>query len=423
MRRFLQDIPLPENLEALYDKLFDRHTSGDDENKESLEMALKLLAAARRPLSILEISWAVALATQHDEAISNVASLEALAEPKRVLGFLQPFISHVDHDDEKTRQVKLAHLSVKDYVCSRYTRSSDGVRARSIESRKDETLAAQHFEATMLDVCIRYLLLDEIDKTYIFTDDLLAPDVLRIDPSLFADAEGGAMPLEPWEGYLVDFDPAAHELGEFFVYASSYWLDHLGASDGEALPDVSAIETLCRKGSTRFSNWTALSRCQPDSILAPPGFGTQFGLHDPLSITSLYGTDAMLRRLVERIDFVNGGYMPFSALYAAELVVLESCGLEKLRILLLEGKTRQQLQSVQWLQFIIEQWDILNERYSDWGPALDLVRYLFDQMTEEAWAVELSELAARIGCAPVLRHFRDHQYGLEQQRAGALENE
>lgn len=67
MQDFLETLSLPGQLSELYVSLFSRYTSNDPENQKLATTALEVLAAARRPLSILELAWAVALgASQKD---------------------------------------------------------------------------------------------------------------------------------------------------------------------------------------------------------------------------------------------------------------------------------------------------------------------------------------------------------------------
>jgi NACHT domain len=102
MQDFLDKIPLPEQLSELFVNLISRCTSNDPENLKLVTTALEVLATARRPLSILELAWAVALgATQ--KRVTTVAALAKLVDHQRVMSLIQPFVAHVDFRDVKKR--------------------------------------------------------------------------------------------------------------------------------------------------------------------------------------------------------------------------------------------------------------------------------------------------------------------------------
>lgn len=75
----------------------------------------RLLAITRRPLSILELAWAVTLGTAQQE-VATVAALGDLVDHQRVMSLVHPFIARVDFGDIKKRQVQLIHQSVKEFI-------------------------------------------------------------------------------------------------------------------------------------------------------------------------------------------------------------------------------------------------------------------------------------------------------------------
>ena len=56
IQHFLKHLPLPWQLSKLYSDILSRCTSNDSTNQELARVALKFLAASRRPLSILELA-------------------------------------------------------------------------------------------------------------------------------------------------------------------------------------------------------------------------------------------------------------------------------------------------------------------------------------------------------------------------------
>ena len=87
MRDFLETILLPEQLSELYINLFSRYTSNDPENQKLATIALRVLAITRRPLSVLELAWAVALGTAQ-KVVTTVAALARLVDHQRVMSLI-----------------------------------------------------------------------------------------------------------------------------------------------------------------------------------------------------------------------------------------------------------------------------------------------------------------------------------------------
>ncbi|KAJ5066004.1 hypothetical protein J3E74DRAFT_424877 [Bipolaris maydis] len=98
MRLFLGNMSLPGHLSELYTTLLSRNSSNDTKNRELAALALKLLAAACRPLSIQELTWAVALAVNHHD-INTVTALAESVDHQRVISLIYPFITRVDFTD------------------------------------------------------------------------------------------------------------------------------------------------------------------------------------------------------------------------------------------------------------------------------------------------------------------------------------
>ncbi|KAF7562456.1 hypothetical protein G7046_g1687 [Stylonectria norvegica] len=213
MRLFLEEIPLPEKLSTLYATLFSRCTSDYPKNQELASTALKLLAIARRPLSILELAWAVAL------------------DHPRVMKFIQPFVTRVDFSDVKKRQVRLIHQLVKDFIIRELMSNRPCLRTPTISMAAEQPLVHQSIEsleALILDISIRYLRLDDIGASDIFSDEQLAIEALPQNVELFdsgdktPDEYHPSSSWEVWEESMIRYDPTERGFGEFFVYASCH---------------------------------------------------------------------------------------------------------------------------------------------------------------------------------------------------------
>ncbi len=313
--------------------LFPHRTTNDPESDKLAIAALKILAIARRPLSILELGWAVAPGVTPLNAITSVESLAALVDHQRVLRLSCPFVNtdNVDFGDVRKRQLnfKLVQPSAAEFIVGR----------RASGAHLSEIL-----EAEILDICIRYLLLDPIGEVSLFSEDLAAIKELPQSANLFddddSDAEAnntaGSVLNSTWEGYERDmarFDPAERGFGELFAYASCHWIEHFGTTSGDenSRPHLKDIENLCQAGSTRISNWIS-QNSRPDCTLKAR-FEFDSSLYDPLSITALYGSEAMLRRVLKESDFDDmSKFKPVPAMEAADQI-LQWGELSRLRLL------------------------------------------------------------------------------------------
>ncbi len=173
MQLFLEGIPLPGQLSKLYVNLLTRSTSNDPGNQELASIALKLLAVTRRPLSILELAWAVALSAAQQE-VTTVATLAKLVDHQRVMSLIQPFIARIDFSDVRKRQVRLIHQSVKEFIIAELTLNWPRLQGSVISTATDQASIGQRIEsleACILNICVRFLLLDEIGNTDLFFEE------------------------------------------------------------------------------------------------------------------------------------------------------------------------------------------------------------------------------------------------------------
>jgi hypothetical protein len=389
IRRFVKEVALPHDLSELYDSLLSRCTGDDSENVQPATTALKVLAVTCRPLSILELAWAVTLSEADN--ISTVNALSKLVDYRRILGLIHPFISRVDFNDVKKYQVRLVHQSVKEFILREFT--SKYLRAHGSASeesgRKSIDQCSERLEAFILGICIRYLLLDDIDIKDLFSEEQAAIAELPPECDIFSDNEGPVdydanCTWEVWEEDMIRFEPTERGLGEFFVYASCYWLKHFGDVEVEPLPCLLNIERLCQAGSIRLHNWTQ-QNCRP-SCTVTPRFEFDYRLYDPLSITSLYGSVQMLRDLLKRSSFAKDFYLPSSAMGAAEQI-LRWGNISRLRILFLDDQVGHQLQNLDFFRSLIKTWQNPPTNHPNWNDIFALVDVVLDLMVQRRWGM------------------------------------
>ncbi|KAH6622147.1 hypothetical protein C7974DRAFT_464511 [Boeremia exigua] len=403
MRLFLKQMSLTEQLSELYTTLLSRNSSNDPENQELAALALKILAAACRPLSIHELTWATALAAaQHD--IETVAALAELVDHQRVMSLIYPFITRVDFADLRKRQVRLVHQSVKEFV----VRDWSYLEGFNTSTASHQAIAPriESLEAFMLDICIKYLLLQEVGNVPLFSEEQIAIDELPQEVDLFSDQKSFEYDItctwEVWEEDMICYDPTERGFGEFFVYASSYWLKHFGATERGPFPRLANLERLCQVGSMRLNNWVN-QNCRPGCAIKA-------------SITSLYGSDAILRDMLRNSDFDKDKYFSSPAASAADQI-LQWGHLSKLNIIFLEGKFRSQLCNLEFFQLLIKRWFDFGSRHENWAEVFDLIDNVLGALVSEQWGNELLCIAARAGCLPMIQRLLDRAYHMEALRA------
>ena len=407
MREFLKNIPLPWQLSEVYTTLLSRSTSDDCENRRLAITALGVLAVARRPLSLQEVAWAAAFGAT-DHSITEVADIAPLVDQQRLLCLIHPFIARVEFSDGRRRQVQLSHESVKSFIVNQWPRWRE-------HGALNERLSLHDLEAFILHLCIDYLLLDEVGSHSLFSEEQTVIDEMVQEVDLFE--ERASFEYDPfctwevWEETMIRYDPAERGFGEFFVYASSHWVDHFAAEGRGPLPCLAKLESLCRARSTRLDNWINQHRRPGCAMKARFEFDS--ALYDPLSITALYGSDSAFRVMLEQANFDKHEYLTCSAMKAADQI-LQWGALHRLRMLFLEGQTGKQLRNLEFFHLVITQWNYLEPRHDDWQEAFSLVDHVLDMLVEEHWGNELLCVAARVGCLPMIERLFDHaQYNAE----------
>ncbi len=411
MRTFLKDIPQPRQLSRLYADLFSQCTLQNRENQILATTALEILAIARRPLSMLELAWAVALSAA-TEPILSVHDLSQSVDRQRVMSLIQPFIACVDFGDARKRQVRLVHQSVKQFVLQEWTSHQPDLQSLAKPTTPAAATALSgrrtaHLEARILKVCIRYLLLREIGDTSLFSEEQVATEALPQDCDLFGDRDPASdydphCTWEVWEDNMIRYDPTHRGFGELFVYASCYWVEHFGGlPPGAPLPLLGDVEKLCQAGSTRLHNWIEQNR-RPDCTLKPR-FVFDSSLYDPLGITALYGSDAMLRHMLEASELHGDPFLSSPAVGAAEQI-LQWGDVRRLWVLW-TSKIGCQLESVDFFRRVLRQWSDRADDKSlqDWHAVFKLVKDASDVEARQRWAGCLLYAASQMGYMPIIR--------------------
>ncbi|KAL8753763.1 MAG: hypothetical protein Q9199_004811 [Rusavskia elegans] len=407
MKKFLADMPSPAALSQLYAKLFAHQVRDDADNEQLASNALEILAVARRPLSILELGWAVSLNDPYAE-VRTVEALKDYVDEKRALSLLQPFLSQVDFQDVKKNQVKLVHHSLKELILrgvpSNWTQSQTTADERRVQKRQPE------LEAAMLRVCVKYLLLDDFNQSGLFSEEAETVQELHELPGfgIFDDVGHDDQQLDSrrdlekkQDAKHLYYDPSERGFGEFFVYASCFWVDHFKVSALEFLPDTSSIVKLCRAKSKRLQNWTA-QNCRPDCTILPK-FDLDSDYLDPLVVVSLFGSEIALKKFLQDYNVDCKESLTNSV---EEIVrqIIRSHNISQLRILYRDTQIGPRIRTLAFFCRIMGAW-ARPDRYGDskeWADLFDLVVDIFDISIREEWGNELLCQAVEYGCLPIV---------------------
>ena len=204
---------------------------------------------------------------------------------------------------------------------------------------------------------------------------------------------------------MTRYDPKDRGFGQFFVYAASHWVNHFGGSQSANRSRLGKIESLRQAGSIRLDNWIK-QNCRLGCAIKTR-FEFESHLYDPLSITSLYSSEAMLRSMIEHSSFDDETvFLPTPAFNAAHQI-LQWGDLSRLKVLFLEDQFGTQLQNLEFFRLIIRQWSHTGVRHDEWNMAFELVDHILDTIVQEQWGNELFDVAARAGCMPMIRHLLD----------------
>ncbi|CAG7946278.1 unnamed protein product [Penicillium salamii] len=412
VEKFFKDVDtiLPKDLSSLYVELYFRYTLEDSTNEELASTALKALASARRPLSISELSWAVGLST--DPEATTVEDLGDPVDGETFMDLIRPFVLQVDSTDLKKHQVRLSHQSVNDFVLERWALFPH-LRGLAPSEHDPRDLDPRFGRANefMLNLCIRYLLLAEIDDRPLLESQQSAISELPGFVYGSSDSDYGEEDSSSQDDSGDDmncFDPAEHGFGHFFVYASCYWLIHLKTVTKEYLPGLCHVEKLCQKDSLRLKNWVE-QRSRPNCTLKVQSH-LFLGSLDPLRIVLTSSSQDMLCHLLEKSDFDPNIFQENTAMNAFFRLGFEgissSLDISKLVILFENDRVGLQLRNLEFFGYVMSFSPSpfrFSQLVADWNPVFDLVNKASTTMIQQGWGSELMCLAAERGCMPIIQ--------------------
>lgn len=397
----LPKLTLPD----LYLKLFLQVTKNDEQNAKFLSSALEILAIAGRSLSILELGWAIAF-RRYKADFDAVSDFEDCVDTNRLLVFLNPFISHVQSDDENSRQLKLVHSSVTELVFQAAPENWAQVEISTSLSTTYTSMRQSQLHGQLAKDCVLYLSLDEIRKRKLYTDEDENIEALTVMPSAdaFKDSPETTVTLPIEEG--LHFDPIARGFGGFFTYASCYWLYHLYKTkpgDGPALED---FITLTTPKTIQSDNWWKQFH-SPDYVYR--SFESPDYL-DPLAVMAEYGPDYMFEELLQKIN-TEGKEDQYAAeqqkQYAVKAIIRRG-DISRLPMLICFNAGKSIDKAAQISANVMRLWQqrsrtLTRDDERKFNRVFDHIASGFDIMVQQEWANEILCCAAQQGCLPIIK--------------------
>ncbi|EED22542.1 Pfs, NACHT and Ankyrin domain protein, partial [Talaromyces stipitatus ATCC 10500] len=134
---------LPKDVPEAYERILNRAPS---DQKATVEIILRIIVGARRPLSVQEMAMALGVATSPDAETAAEAGLNPSALDKKIRQLCGLFVFI------KESRIYLIHQTAREFLISRHDRSAN--MHWHLEQRKTEI--------QMTEICLKYLLLNDL---------------------------------------------------------------------------------------------------------------------------------------------------------------------------------------------------------------------------------------------------------------------
>lgn len=412
LKRILTEFPAHDELFKLYSKLFTQMVKGDEDSSECLSLALDILSTVRRPITLAELTYAIATEACPED-VKSLADIEDFVDQERIRSLIEPFVTTTKNQESGKERVQPVHQSLKELTSQRAPK--DWVGDESSEPKKqkklDERNRRDQVEGQLLRICVRYLLLEEFKSLTLLTEDHHATAHL-IEFESFGglycdddsddegpDDDGKSGRESKFENYL--FDPASRNFGHFFTYAACFWLSHLKPAAKEYLPTIDQIIELCRYSQRRI-NWSE-QYCRPDCTVDQKFEAPKF---DPLFTLACHGPVELLQELLDTHDIPylddNLVFM-WNSMMITEEALIEKGDMARCKTLFRSASGR----NIDFFYAAMRGWTNAGsggqiQKKEDWDTLFDLVYEVTDIMVAEKWGNELLCVAASKGCIPIL---------------------
>lgn len=414
LQAFLRDELPGSQLSDMYTKLFIQVSDSDADNENILSDTLEIMATAERPLSVLELGWAVALRDTEAE-VTTVEGLKDYVDTERLLGLLSPFVSILNSKGDETPGVKrqsvhLVHQSLRELVLQSPPRSwaqrqpfSDSIATKTIPERRSE------LHGKFVRDCVRYFFMEDIENRQLLSEEQDLAQTLDGMPGMDvfdddSDIDVSSPKDEPQNIPEPSFDPFENGFGGFFIYASCYWLHHLRKVERRHGPDLETVVSLSTAGTRRSDNWWEQFH-RPECTFRPDESQARPTMLDPFTILSLYGQESLLQDLLRDCD--QDSILVQDQQKHAVIAILRMGDLNRLPILIQLKPGEDLYHCVRLFEEVLHHWsqhhlNLSPESQKRFDVIFDHMAGMADAMVEQQWGNSILCRASSFGCIPFL---------------------
>jgi hypothetical protein len=208
------------------------------------------------------------------------------------------------------------------------------------------------------------------------------------------------------------FDPSDRGFGEFYTYASCYWLHHLRSAGEEHGLTLSDVITLTTPQTQRSRSWWE-QYYRPDCTLRPDESQLRPYCLETLAIVSLYGPESLWSELLQQVNHAKDNDFTPAVSQQRESAVYtilrqgELGSLNRLTQLIQYSPGNDLQEAMDLFGVTIRTWaqercSMTPERQKGFDVVFDHIEGAFDIMVEQGWGNQLLCSAASQGCLPVV---------------------
>ncbi|KAH7268708.1 hypothetical protein B0J15DRAFT_510518 [Fusarium solani] len=243
---------VPQELDTLYRRLIQSMTP------DSMKL-MQWICFATRPLSLDELRWALLVDPDcpHRSLYECQNAGDYAPDDDRMKRRVQTLSRGLAEVTSDTNVVQFIHQSVKDFFVAKGLSDLDN----SVTSA-DTAIGMAHFRLSR--ICIRYLAMEEIDRSTNYGRDKLT----------------------------IDFP--------FLHYATTSWVSHTKQSDARSVPQEDLLEYFAGPSNTLVERWVRIYRMLGTYSDDYPLEGTSL-----VHVMSRYGVAGVLWAILERADQVG----------------------------------------------------------------------------------------------------------------------
>jgi hypothetical protein len=333
---------LPAAMTGMYCKHFEAATEEfGDSHRVHLSGCLEIIAGALSPLTLEELTWAVWLKTAKTEDRRAVTVKDFDEDIHKLSGddlmaLLRAFLLLPDvNSGQNGKPLQLIHQSLKETILQLEPAHWAPKAFPDARLSKQREARQQAINQIMLDLCVDYLLRDDIkdtrnDARYLEDAELrvfdwfdfedpeessaipehrenaaashehdvklsLSPEAKEQKPESTpaeSDAKVSAPDEDDFDTDLAAFQRRNPQLGGFFSYAACHWYLHLQQSDPLNTIQLSDLLALSKSGTIRVENWIERASLEPSTDVR--------GLpQDILTLSVFYGGFAHFDRIMD----------------------------------------------------------------------------------------------------------------------------